>query len=283
MIISVASGKGGTGKTTVATNLALSIENAEYYDCDVEEPNGHLFLKPVISEEKNAVMPCPTFDENSCSFCGKCRDICSYNAIAVLPGENGREGKVLHFQHLCHGCGACGYFCPENAITEIDKPIGVIQWGQSGSLNFNHAKLNIGEIMSPAVIRQLKKSIQEKIVTIIDSPPGTSCPVISAVKGSDYCILVTEPTPFGLNDLKLAVEVIEKLGIPFGVVINKSDTGDGKTEEYCNERNIPILLKIPFSRELARLYSSGEPVAAKNPGYRDIFRKLYTDIEGTLS
>ena len=283
MIISIASGKGGTGKTTVAVNLALSIDKARYLDCDVEEPNGHLFLKPKINSEYKAVMSIPKIDLDKCNFCGKCQEVCSFNAIAVLPDDNDKKGSVLHFPHLCHGCGACSYLCPNKAISEIDKTIGIIESGGSGTVDFIHGRLNIGEIMSPPVIRQVKEHIQGETPVIIDAPPGTSCPVIAAVKGSDYCVLVTEPTPFGLNDLKLTVEVIRKLNIPFGIVINRSDIGDNKTEEYCQDEGIRILLKIPFSREIATSYSYGEPIVKKDSEYKKIFQTLYNNIKKVLS
>ena len=282
MIISIASGKGGTGKTTVATNLALSIDKALYLDCDVEEPNGHLFLKPKITREDKALISIPKIDEDKCNFCGKCQEVCSFNAIAVIPDDIDKKGSVLLFPHLCHGCGACTYLCPNNAINEIDKTIGIIESGGSGTVDFTHGRLNIGEIMSPAIIHQVKEHIHGETPVIIDAPPGTSCPVIAAVKGSDYCVLVTEPTPFGLSDLKLTVEVIRKLNIPFGIVINRSDIGDNKTEEYCFDEGISILLKIPFSREIATSYSYGEPIVKKASEYKKIFQTLYNNIKKVL-
>lgn len=280
MIISVASGKGGTGKTTVAVNLALSLKNIQFLDCDVEEPNAHIFLKPRIKEEVKASIPVPEVDEAKCTYCGKCREVCAYNAIAVLPKSENEKGTVLIFPHLCHGCGACSLLCPQKAIKEVNKEIGVIEIGDKGDLQFIHGRLNIGEAMSPPLIRQVKSYINPTRTAIIDAPPGTSCPVITAVKGSDFCVLVTEPTPFGLNDLILAVEVLRKLNIPFGIVINRSDIGDGKVEEYCNKENIPILMKIPFSREIAVSYSEGVPIVEKDESYQDKFINLYINICG---
>ncbi|HGJ64741.1 TPA: (4Fe-4S)-binding protein, partial [bacterium] len=240
MIISVASGKGGTGKTTVAINLALSIRGTiQLLDCDVEEPNAHLFMNPVIKRRIKANVPIPEIDESKCTYCGRCQEVCAYNAIAVIPKSEGINGSVLIFDHLCHSCGACMLLCPENAISEIDKEIGIIEVGDCGDIQFIHGKLNIGEIASPNLIRQVKEYINPARTTIIDAPPGTSCPVIASVNGSDFCILVTEPTPFGLNDLSLAVEVLNKLGIPSGVVINRSDIGDEKVSLFCKENNIP--------------------------------------------
>jgi MinD superfamily P-loop ATPase len=280
MIISIASGKGGTGKTTVAVNLALSLENVQLLDCDVEEPNVHLFLKPRIREENKAYIAIPEVDEAKCIYCGRCREVCAYHAIAVLPASEGKKGSVLVFSHLCHGCGACSLFCPQGAIKEVNKEIGVIEIGEKGGMQFVQGRLNIGEAMSPPLIRQVKKYINPARTVIIDSPPGTSCPVITAVKGSDFCVLVTEPTPFGLNDLILAVEVLRKLQIPFGAVINRSDIGDGKVEGYCKQEGIPILMQIPFSREIAVSYSEGIPIIKKDVSYQDKFINLYLNICG---
>lgn len=274
MIISIASGKGGTGKTTIATSLALSIDSGvQFLDCDVEEPNAHIFLKPTIKHSKAISIPVPRIDESKCDFCGKCADVCAYNALAVL------KDKVLIFPHLCHGCGGCILLCPQKAISEVDKEIGVIEIGNSSNSQFIDGRLNIGEVMSPPLIRAVKEYINPTRTVIIDAPPGTSCPVIESVKGSDFCILVTEPTPFGLNDLILAVEVLRKLNIPFGVIINRSDIGDDKLDNYCKKENIQILMRIPFKREIAVAYSKGIPLVDENPGFREKFNKLYGDLK----
>ncbi len=280
MIISVASGKGGTGKTTVAVNLALSLKNVQLLDCDVEEPNAHLFLRPEIKAQEKSFVPVPQVDETECAYCGICRDVCAYNAIAILPGSADKKGTLLVFPNLCHGCGACSLLCPKKAIKEVNKEIGSVEIGEACGLQFVHGRLNIGEAMSPPLIRHVKKYINPTRTVIIDAPPGTSCPVISAIKGSDFCVLVTEPTPFGLNDLVLAVEVLRKLGIPFGVVINRSDVGDGKVEEYCVNERIPVLMRIPFSRDIAVSYSEGTPIVKKDESFQDKFINLYLNIRG---
>jgi len=283
MIISVASGKGGTGKTTIAVNLTLSLKNVQFLDCDVEEPNAHIFLKPEIKEKFPAFIPIPEVDETKCNTCGKCREVCAYHAIAVIPSNDGEKGSVLIFSHLCHGCGACSLLCPQKAIKEVNKEIGVIEIGMSQDIQFVHGTLKAGEIMSPPLIRQVEDHINPTKTVIIDAPPGTSCPVIAAVKKSDYCILVTEPTPFGLNDLVLAVEVLRELNIPFGVVINRSDIGDDKVDQYCQDNKIPILLRIPFDREIAFLYSRGIPLVQEKVEYKEKFRMMFDMVTKEIS
>ncbi len=274
MIISIASGKGGTGKTTIATNLALSINNdVQFLDCDVEEPDAHIFLNPRIKKTLTASILVPKIDESKCNFCGRCAEVCAYNALAVL------KDKVLTFPNLCHGCGGCSLLCPQKAITEVNKDIGVVEIGNSNNLQFVQGILNIGETMSPPLIKAVKNYINPTRIVIIDAPPGTSCPVIEAIKGSDFCILVTEPTPFGLNDFILAVRVLRKLNISFGVVMNRSDSGDNKLEDYCEKEDIPVLMRIPFKKEIAVAYSKGIPIVKRFPEYKDEFVSLFKRIK----
>ena len=280
MIIAVASGKGGTGKTLVATSLALSLSdnyNIQLLDCDVEEPNANILLHLAMNQSQLVYIPIPKVDETKCTYCGKCAEVCAYNAIAVL------NEKVLVFPELCHGCGACSYLCPESAIAEEGREIGVVERGDSGNLELIQGKLNVGEAMAPPIIREVKKYIDPANIIIIDVPPGTSCPVVEAVKGSDCCLLVTEPTPFGLNDLALAVEVVKKLGIPCGVVINRVGVGNQEVEQYCHREKIPILLRIPLDRNIAMLYSQGIPLIEGVPRWREEFLRLFQDIKDIIA
>jgi len=276
MIISIASGKGGTGKTTVAINLALALSGSQslkFLDCDVEEPNAYFFLKPELSQKIPVSIPVPEINEKKCDFCGKCAEICEYNALAVL------KDTVLVFAELCHGCGGCTLLCPKKAITEKDRQIGIMEIGSTGKITFIHGKLNIGEAMSPPLIRAVKKQIKPSEIVIIDAPPGTSCPVIESVKGSNFSLLVTEPTPFGLNDLKLAVETLKQMNIPHGVVLNRAGVGDNKVKNYCNRENIPILMEIPMDRKIAEAYSEGKSIIETMPEYKQKFLSLYKKIK----
>ena len=281
MIISVASGKGGTGKTLVATSLALSLRDrcsVQLLDCDVEEPNDHIFIKPTITRSEAVSIPVPEVDEEKCTHCGKCAEVCAYNAIAVV------SEYVLTFPELCHGCGACGYLCPEKAISEIPRKIGITETGQAVSIAFGHGKLSIGQAMAPPVIRKVKELADDnEEVIIIDASPGTSCPVVEAIKGSDFCLLVTEPTPFGLNDLVLAVQTVRQLDIPFGVVLNRAGVGDGNTEEYCRQENIPILLTIPLDTSIAVFYSQGVPLVDGMPQYKMKFMELFDKVRAMVN
>lgn len=274
MIISIASGKGGTGKTTVATNMAASIgSNVQVLDCDVEEPNVHLFLQPTIESVETITTPVPEVDMKKCSLCGKCGEICQFKAIVVI-GET-----VLPFHELCHSCGGCMMVCPEKAITEVGRELGVIERGHRNGIEFVHGRLRVGEAMSPPLIRKVRQHTRPGMVTIIDAPPGTSCPVIASMKGADFILLVTEPTPFGLHDLKLAVGAVRILGIPCGLVINRSDMGNDEVFSYAKEEDIPILMKIPFDRGIAEAYSRGEMIVEAMPEWKERFLDMYHRIE----
>jgi MinD superfamily P-loop ATPase len=273
MIISIASGKGGTGKTTVATNLAVSLgKGLQLLDCDVEEPNAHLFLSPVFENTEVVPAAVPEVDEEKCNLCGKCGEICQFKAIVVIGNT------VLPFAELCHSCGGCMAVCPEKAIREGERVLGIIEAGRSGDLEFVHGRLRIGEAMSPPLIRKVRSFTKPGVITIIDAPPGTSCPVIASIKGADFVLLVTEPTPFGLHDLKLAVGAVRILGIPCGLVINRSDMGDDRVREYAEEAALPILMEIPFDRRIAEAYSRGRMLVEVMPEWREKFLLLYERI-----
>ena len=276
MKIVIASGKGGTGKTLVAINLALSVGANQVLDCDVEEPNAHLFLDPEINSISTVNTAIPLIDETKCTYCRKCVEICRFNALTIV-GET-----ILTFSAMCHSCGGCMLVCPENAITESKREIGIIEHGQRGPLDFVHGRLRIGEAMSPPLIKQVRSFSNPAMTSIIDAPPGTSCPVIAAMKGVDFVLMVTEPTPFGLHDLRLAVEAVRTLGIPHGLVINRSDVGDDCVREYAAQQNLPILMEIPFKRSIAEAYSNGKLLVEVMPEWRDKFKMLFHKIENSL-
>lgn len=280
MILSIASGKGGTGKTTVAVNLALSLTEkspVQFLDCDVEEPNASFFLKPKILEKKEVRIPVPKIMENLCTRCGKCSQFCAFNALAALKSD------VLVFPELCHGCGGCSLVCPEKAIREKGARIGILEIGKADSIRFIQGKLDIGKAMSPPIIREVKKSIRPGFTTLIDAPPGTSCPVVESVKGSDFTLLVTEPTPFGLNDLRLAAETLIQLKIPSGVIINRGGRGNREVQAYCKTKNIPILMTIPMEKKIAVAYSRGIPLIDIFPSYRKKFKDMHKNILRRIS
>jgi len=276
MIISIASGKGGTGKTTVAVNMALSIKEVQILDCDVEEPNVHILLHPKINETKPVYISTPLVNEEKCDHCGKCSEFCEFNALFVTPEE------ILFFPELCTSCGGCMLVCPKNAITEKNVKIGVVKKGVTKSMELVYGELNVGKPMAIPVIKDVKKQINNSKTVIVDSPPGASCPVIESVHGSDYCLLVSEPTPFGLHDLKIMVQVLEGLGIPFGVIINRAGIGDKEIYDFCEEKDAPILLEIPFQRKIAELYSRGTPFILEMPEWKKKFQLLIDDIKGRI-
>jgi len=270
--MAIASGKGGTGKTTVATNLARVASrkgwSIAYLDCDVEEPNGHIFLKPEITDRRPVGAVIPQVDAEKCTLCGECGELCQYSAI-VRVGE-----KVLVYPELCHGCGGCSLVCPEDAITEGSREIGVVETGRAGTIQFAQGLLNVGEAMSPPLIRAVKSAAPPADLTILDAPPGTSCPVIETVRGADFVVLVTEPTPFGFHDLKLAVEMVRVLELPFAVVVNRAGLDGEEIRSYCTAQRIAILQEIPDDRKLAEAYSRGVIASDAWSEYESTFTRL---------
>jgi MinD superfamily P-loop ATPase len=275
-VVAVASGKGGTGKTTVATNLSVLLGTnggaATYVDCDVEEPNGHIFLKPVLTSASLVEVNVPEVDSTVCDGCGECGEICEFSAIVSV------NGNTVTFPDLCHSCGGCFWVCPKRAITEKPKQLGTVEIGRAGEVGFVQGRLRVGEPRAAPLVREVKRRIPNDGFSVIDSPPGTSCPVIEAVKDADYVVLVTEPTPFGLNDLKIAVETVRELDLPCGVVINRHNCGDDSVRRYCKEQSIAVLLEIPESREIAEAYSRGHLTVSALPEYRDTYQVLLDRI-----
>ena len=273
MILAVASGKGGTGKTSVAVNTALSIPNIQYLDCDVEEPNAHLLLQPTITHNEPVQIMVPVVNEEKCDYCEKCVEFCQYNAMFVS------SNKILFFPELCHSCGGCSMICSKHAITEKQRKIGTLKFGStSNGLDIVFGELDVGEPMAVPIIKAVKNEIKNDKINILDSPPGTSCPVVETVKGADFCVLVTEPTPFGLHDLKITVQVLRNLKIPFGVVVNRAGIGDQKVYQYCQEEKIPILMEIPYQRKIAELYSKGVPFTLEMPEWKRKFQSFFDEV-----
>ena len=276
MILAVASGKGGTGKTTIATNLArvcaASGRPTQYLDCDVEEPNGHIFLKPQVDRREEVTVEVPQVDPAKCIGCGRCGQICQYSAIVCIGDQ------VLTFEQLCHSCGGCWLVCPADAIEPKPLRIGEIETGHAGPLGFVSGRLEIGHVRTPALIRAVKAHIRPETLAIVDVPPGTSCPVVAAIRGVDFVLLVTEPTPFGLNDLKLAVELVREMGLPFAVVINRDGIGTNQTQEYCQAKCIEIVARIPDDRRIAQTYSAGQMIVEALPEYAEQFGELATRL-----
>ncbi|MDY0270019.1 ATP-binding protein [Trichloromonas sp.] len=274
MKLAVASGKGGTGKTTVSVNLARTLGRAVHLlDCDVEEPNAHLFLQGRLKKEQTVAIPIPQVDETLCDGCGECGRFCQFHAIVSFGTA------PLVFPELCHGCGGCARVCPQKAISEVDKRIGVVETLEAGEITLTMGRLDVGSAMAPPLIRAVKDSLRPGEVAILDAPPGTSCPVIATLREVDFVLLVTEPTPFGLHDLKLAVAMVRELGLPFGVVVNRMGSGDQRTHDFCRAENIPILLEIPDDRRIAEVYSRGDLLVDALPEYRNLFQGL---LEKTL-
>ncbi len=278
MIISVASGKGGTGKTTIASSLAAVLgPRAQILDCDVEEPNCHILLKPTIESREKITLPVPVVNMEACNLCGKCGEVCRFSAI-ILIGD-----QVLTFPELCHGCGGCTLLCPQKAIHEGARELGVLETGFAGPVEFVHGILRVGEAMSPPLIRAVKSKIKSSKIAILDAPPGASCPVINTVSGSDFIIMVTEPTPFGLHDLTIAEEAVSLLGIPVGVVLNRSDIGDTEVQAFCRTKNIPVLAEIPHDRRIAEGYARGDLLVNSAPEYKTLLLEMIDAIQDLVN
>ncbi len=273
MIIAVASGKGGTGKTTVSVNLARTVgSHVQLLDCDVEEPNAHLFLRCAETAGDIVTIPIPEVDESLCNGCGECGRFCRYHAIVSFGST------PLVFPELCHGCGGCALVCPRGAIREAGRRIGVVETMETDGITLIQGRLDICVAMAPPLIRAVKARVSNATTTILDAPPGTSCPVITTLRGSDFVVLVTEPTPFGLHDLRLAVDMVRELAIPFGVVVNRMGVGDDRVHRFCREQGIPILLEIPDDRRIAEAYSRGELLVDALPEYGSHFATLLWNI-----
>jgi len=280
MRIAIASGKGGTGKTTVATNMAAVLaergRSVTYIDCDVEEPNGRLFLTPDVEAEVSVGVPVPCIDQQRCTFCGQCSEICRFKALVVTPN------RVLHFPELCRGCGACLIVCPEQAISESTRTIGTVTTGRRGSLGVVEGRLNVGEMQTPPLIRRTKESAGRDIV-IVDSPPGTSCAAMEAVRDADFVLLVAESTPFGAHDMALAMDMLRELHLPHGVVINRDGTGNNEVRDICGRRGVDILATVPDQRRIAELCARGELLVNHLPEYKERFVQLFDRIAARVS
>ena len=281
MIVAIASGKGGTGKTSVAVNLARTLERTravpvQLLDCDVEEPNAHLFLAGTPLGEETVNIAVPEFDPDKCDACDKCVDFCQFNALASV-------GKTpLLFPELCHGCGGCMLVCPQDAIREKDYRIGVVKTVRAGNITLKSGCLDVGVSLASTLVHALKERLEEGITTLLDAPPGTACQAVATLRGSDFVVLVTEPTPFGLHDLTLAVDTVRALGLPFGVVINRVGVGDDRVQRYCAGEDIPILLEIPDDRRIAEAYSRGATMVEALPEWEPKFLRLFADIAAII-
>jgi len=271
--IAIASGKGGTGKTSVAVNLALSLGHTQVLDCDVEEPNTHILLKPGVDETTPVELMVPRILEDRCDYCGECARFCQFHALFVA-GET-----AMVFPELCHSCGGCRIVCPREAIEEEPRQIGRVIRGSAGDIDLVYGEINVGEPLAVPIISAVKERMSQEGTVILDAPPGSACPVVETIDGADFCLLVTEPTPFGLHDLQIAVEVVRILDIPLGVVVNFAGIGDRGVYEFCEEQGIPVMMEIPFDRRIAELYSNGIPFVEAMPEWRERFNELAGLIE----
>jgi MinD superfamily P-loop ATPase len=273
MIVAVASGKGGTGKTSVACALALALDRPlTFLDCDVEGANAHIFLRPDLRYREEVLVPYPAIDLSRCDACGRCVEECHFGAMVRL----GKKVRVM--QNLCHGCGVCRLVCPRNAVTMSGRPVGTVHQGTAGLMRFFCGELRTGEALSVPIIKRLKKEKDDTV--IIDCPPGTSCPAVESVEGSDFALLVTEPTPYGMHDLRGMITVCRRLGVPCGVVINRSFGDDGSVEALCASEDVPVLIKIPFDRKVAETYAKGGTLLEAMPDLQDGLRDMYLEIRG---
>ncbi len=273
MQIAVLSGKGGTGKTFVSVNLASAIKNSQYIDCDVEEPNGHLFFNPVIDEKLDVHVTIPTFIENNCNLCRKCVDFCKYNALAII------KDKIHLFKEICHSCGGCYVLCPEEAVLEIERPVGFIQKGYSDQVEVISGFLNTGEVSGVPIIKKLLSNVKKDSNTIIDCPPGSACVVMESIRNADYCILVAEPTLFGLHNMKMVFELVKLFKKPVGIVINKFFEPNNLIEEFCKNNDVKILSRIPYTNDLFTINSSGKIAVKENESYSNLFKNIFDNIK----
>jgi MinD superfamily P-loop ATPase len=277
MKIVVASGKGGTGKTSIAVNLALSTGAKQIIDCDVEEPNVHIFLKPENPSRKPVELLVPEIDEERCAYCRRCAEFCQYNALFVV-GET-----AMVFPELCHSCGGCKLVCPEDAITEKPRQIGTITVAESRGMGLVYGELNVGEALAVPVISAVKDQAKDDGLVILDAAPGAACPLVETVHGADFCLMVTEPTPFGLHDLQVATEVVKQLGVPLGVAVNFAGVGDRGVYRFCEREGLPVIMEIPYDRRIAELYSRGVPFTAEMTEWHGRFRELLETVEGMIA